>query len=71
MDEKVDPGLAKLPDHGLITVCPSNSGKTCAWRVFLAALERLKGIESVAHVIDYKAILKEAMYGVLDQEVLA
>ena len=30
------------------------------------ALERLEGVEGVAHVIDPKAISKEALYGVLD-----
>lgn len=47
-------------------VGPSGSGKTAAWRVLLKALERLEGVEGVAHVIDPKAISKEALYGVLD-----
>lgn len=47
-------------------VGPSGSGKSTAWRVLLKALERYEGIEGVAHVIDPKAISKEALYGVLD-----
>jgi len=35
-------------------VGPSGSGKSSAWRVLLKALERLEGIEGVAHVIDPK-----------------
>lgn len=53
-------------NHGLMMVGPSGSGKTAAWRVLLKALERLEGVEGVAHVIDPKAISKEALYGVLD-----
>ena len=52
--------------HGLMMVGPSGSGKTNAWRVLLAALERLDGVEGVAYVIDPKAIHKEALYGTLD-----
>lgn len=47
-------------------VGPSGSGKTTAWKTLLKALERLEGVEGVAHVIDPKAISKEALYGVLD-----
>jgi dynein heavy chain 1 len=47
-------------------VGPSGSGKSTAWRVLLKALERFEGVEGVAHVIDPKAISKEALYGVLD-----
>lgn len=35
-------------------VGPSGSGKSKAWRVLLKALERLEGIDGVAHVIDPK-----------------
>jgi len=48
--------------RGLMTVGPSGTGKTNAWRVLLAALERLDGTEGVAHVIDPKAIHKEARW---------
>lgn len=37
--------------HGLMMVGPSGSGKSTAWRVLLKALERLEGVEGVAHVI--------------------
>lgn len=47
-------------------VGPSGSGKSTAWRVLLKALERFEGVEGIAHVIDPKAISKEALYGVLD-----
>lgn len=47
-------------------VGPSATGKSSAWRVLLAALERLSGIEGVSYVIDPKAISKEALYGTLD-----
>ncbi|XP_050499617.1 dynein heavy chain, cytoplasmic isoform X4 [Diabrotica virgifera virgifera] len=53
-------------NHGLMMVGPSGSGKSSAWRVLLKALERFEGVEGVAHVIDPKAISKEALYGVLD-----
>eukprot|EP00112_Aurelia_sp_Birch-Aquarium-sp1_P013631 Seg2899.3 transcript_id=Seg2899.3/GoldUCD/mRNA.D3Y31 product="Dynein heavy chain cytoplasmic" protein_id=Seg2899.3/GoldUCD/D3Y31 len=52
--------------HGLMMVGPSGSGKSSAWRVLLKALERLEGVEGVSHVINPKAISKEALYGVLD-----
>jgi len=53
-------------NHGLMMVGPSGSGKSSAWKVLLKALERYEGIEGVAHVIDPKAISKEALYGTLD-----
>lgn len=53
-------------NHGLMMVGPSGSGKSTAWRVLLKALEHFEGVEGVAHVIDPKAISKEALYGVLD-----
>lgn len=40
--------------HGLMMVGPSGSGKSTAWHVLLKALERLEGVEGVAHVIDPK-----------------
>ena len=53
--------------HGLMMVGSSGSGKTNAWQVLLAALERLDGVEGVAYVIDPKAMHKDALYGTLDQ----
>ncbi|KAG8867814.1 hypothetical protein FRC20_004812 [Serendipita sp. 405] len=53
--------------HGLMMVGPSGSGKSQAWQILLAALERLDGTEGVAYVIDPKAIHKDALYGTLDQ----
>lgn len=53
-------------NHGLMMVGPSGSGKSTAWRTLLKALERIEGVEGVAHVIDPKAMSKEALYGVMD-----
>lgn len=44
----------------------SGTGKSTAWRVLLRALERLEGVEGVCHVIDPKALSKEALYGFMD-----
>ncbi|KAE8214295.1 hypothetical protein CF327_g2298 [Tilletia walkeri] len=52
--------------HGLMLVGPSGTGKTQAWQVLLAALERLEGVEGVPYVIDPKAVSKDALYGTLD-----
>ncbi|KAJ2451292.1 dynein heavy chain [Coemansia sp. RSA 2336] len=52
--------------HGLMLVGAAGSGKTKAWQVLLAALERVDGVEGVSHVIDPKAVSKEALYGTLD-----
>ena len=38
-------------------VGPSGSGKSSAWHVLLKSLERLEGVEGVAHVIDPKVSL--------------
>ena len=53
--------------HGLMMVGPSGTGKTNAWQVLLAALERLDGVEGVSYVIDPKAMDKDKLYGTLDQ----
>lgn len=52
--------------HSLMMVGPSGTGKTNAWRVLLAALERLDSTEGVAYVINPKAICNEALYGTPD-----
>ncbi|KAF9072690.1 dynein [Rhodocollybia butyracea] len=52
--------------HGLMMVGPSGTGKSNAWRVLLAALERFDGTEGVEYVIDPKAMHKDALYGTLD-----
>lgn len=52
--------------HGLMMVGPSGSGKSMAWRALLKALERVEGVEGVAHVIDPKSISKDSLYGYLD-----
>lgn len=43
-----------LIHHGLMMVGPCGAGKSAAWRVLLKALERIEGVEGVAHVIDPK-----------------
>lgn len=53
-------------NHGLMLVGASGSGKSMAWKVLLKALHQLEDIEGVAHVIDAKAMSKDALYGVLD-----
>ncbi|KAI0047641.1 dynein heavy chain protein 1 [Auriscalpium vulgare] len=52
--------------HGLMMVGSSGTGKTNAWQVLLAALERLDGVEGISYVIDPKAMHKDALYGTLD-----
>ena len=53
--------------HGLMLVGPSGTGKSVAWHVLLAALEKFEGVEGVSYVIDPKAVSKDALYGTLDQ----
>lgn len=52
--------------HGFMLVGPSGTGKTTAWQVLLAALERVDGMEGISYIIDPKAIDKEYLYGTLD-----
>ncbi|KRZ77608.1 Dynein heavy chain, cytoplasmic [Trichinella papuae] len=53
-------------NHGLMMVGSSGTGKTKAWQVLLAALGRVDGVDGAVHVIDPKAITKDALYGTLD-----
>lgn len=66
MDKVVQLYQIQNIQHGLMLVGPSATGKMRAWRVLLAALERLTGVESMAYVIDPKAISKDELYGTLD-----
>ncbi|KAL2754348.1 hypothetical protein ACRALDRAFT_1041995 [Sodiomyces alcalophilus JCM 7366] len=52
--------------HGVMMVGNSGTGKSAAWRVLLDALQKVEGVEGVAHVIDSKVMSKEALYGNLD-----
>ncbi|EGG20698.1 cytoplasmic dynein heavy chain [Cavenderia fasciculata] len=53
-------------NHGLMMVGPSGSGKSCAWNVYLEAIEALDHVKSEAHVLDPKAITKDQLFGSLD-----
>ncbi|TKA41939.1 Dynein heavy chain, cytoplasmic [Friedmanniomyces endolithicus] len=52
--------------HGVMMVGSPGTGKSTAWQVLLAALQKVDGIEGVCHVIEPKVISKEALYGNLD-----
>lgn len=52
--------------HGVMMVGSSGTGKSMAWQVLLAALQKVDGIEGVCHVIDPKVMPKESLYGSLD-----
>ncbi|RKP12812.1 hydrolytic ATP binding site of dynein motor region D1-domain-containing protein [Piptocephalis cylindrospora] len=60
--------------HGVMLVGPSGTGKSSAWTVLLAALDRVEGTagagggggEGVSYVVDPKAMSKEKLYGTLD-----
>ncbi|KAK3110084.1 dynein heavy chain, partial [Teratosphaeriaceae sp. CCFEE 6253] len=52
--------------HGVMMVGSSGTGKSTAWQVLLAALQKVDGIEGICHVIDPKVISKEILYGNLD-----
>ena len=56
--------------HGVMMVGPSGAGKTAAWRVLFEAMTRTDGVKGDAHVIDPKALSKEALYGSLDPTTL-
>ena len=52
--------------HGVMMVGSSGTGKSTAWQVLLAALQKVDGVEGVCHVIDPKVMSKESLYGSLD-----
>ena len=52
--------------QGVLLVGPAASGKTCAWRMLLAALERAEGTTHAVHVVEPKVWSKEHLYGTLD-----
>ncbi|KAI9501195.1 dynein heavy chain [Coemansia spiralis] len=66
MDKVVQLYQIQAIHHGLMMVGASGSGKTTAWQVLLAALERLEGVEGVSYVIDPKSVTKDDLYGTLD-----
>ncbi|KAJ2400555.1 dynein heavy chain, partial [Coemansia sp. RSA 2559] len=66
MDKVVQLSQIQAINHGLMMVGASGSGKSAAWQVLLAALERMDGIEGVSYVIDPKAVSKDDLYGTLD-----
>ncbi|KAJ2835225.1 dynein heavy chain, partial [Coemansia sp. 'formosensis'] len=66
MDKVVQLYQIQAIHHGLMMVGSSGSGKTSAWQVLLAALERVEGVEGVSYVIDPKSVSKDDLYGTLD-----
>ncbi|KAI6871698.1 Dynein heavy chain, partial [Hortaea werneckii] len=52
--------------HGVMMVGSSGTGKSTAWQVLLAAMQKVDGVEGVCHVIDPKVMSKESLYGSLD-----
>ncbi|KAI9911312.1 hypothetical protein PsorP6_009030 [Peronosclerospora sorghi] len=56
--------------HGVMLVGASGTGKSCAWRVLIDAMEHVDGIKGEAYIIDPKALSKEHLYGVLDSTTL-
>jgi len=56
--------------HGIMMVGPSGSGKSTCWQVLLEAMEIVDGVKGVSHVIDPKAMSKDALYGTLDPNTL-
>ncbi|KAJ1884501.1 dynein heavy chain, partial [Kickxella alabastrina] len=66
MDKVVQLYQIQAIHHGVMMVGASGSGKTSAWQVLLAALERLEGVEGVSYVMDPKSVSKDELYGTLD-----
>ncbi|KAJ3336987.1 hypothetical protein HDU93_001788 [Gonapodya sp. JEL0774] len=66
MEKAIQLYQIQIIHHGVMLVGPSGSGKTMAREVLLTALERVEGIEGVAHVINPKAMSKEHLYGSMD-----
>ena len=52
--------------HGVMMVGPTGCGKSQAWRVLLATMEKTDGTKGESYIIDPKAINKEELYGKLD-----
>ncbi len=51
-------------------VGPSGCGKTVAWRVLLEAMQRLDKKKGESYIVDPKAIIKDELYGKLDNTTL-
>ena len=51
-------------------VGPTGCGKTAAWRSLLSAMHTLDGVKGESYVIDPKAIIKEDLFGKLDDTTL-
>ncbi|KAK5108990.1 hypothetical protein LTR62_007624 [Meristemomyces frigidus] len=52
--------------HGVMMVGSSGTGKSTAWQVLLAAMQKVDDVEGICHVIDPKVMSKESLYGSLD-----
>jgi len=48
----------------------SGSGKSSVWKVLLEALHRFDGVKGESYIIEPKAILKEQLYGKLDNTTM-
>ncbi|KXS20765.1 hypothetical protein M427DRAFT_130976 [Gonapodya prolifera JEL478] len=66
MEKTIQLYQIQIIHHGVMLVGPSGSGKTTAREVLLSSLERVEGVEGVAHVINPKAMSKEHLYGSMD-----
>lgn len=56
--------------HGVMLVGSVGTGKSCAWRVLLEAMEKVDGVKGVSYVLDPKVVPKEQLYGKLDSTTL-
>ena len=56
--------------HGVILVGPPGSGKSKGWNVLREAMQVVEGEKISAHVVDPKAISKEALFGKLDNTTM-
>eukprot|EP01054_Gregarina_sp_Poly1_P003174 Gregarina_sp_Poly_1__3173@NODE_18_length_21885_cov_39_980383_g16_i0_p1_GENE_NODE_18_length_21885_cov_39_980383_g16_i0NODE_18_length_21885_cov_39_980383_g16_i0_p1_ORF_typecomplete_len4767_score865_14AAA_6/PF12774_7/1_5e149AAA_6/PF12774_7/8_3e02AAA_6/PF12774_7/9_7DHC_N2/PF08393_13/4_2e02DHC_N2/PF08393_13/9_6e02DHC_N2/PF08393_13/4_6e02DHC_N2/PF08393_13/2_6e02DHC_N2/PF08393_13/1_9e118AAA_8/PF12780_7/2_6e03AAA_8/PF12780_7/5_6e02AAA_8/PF12780_7/7_5AAA_8/PF12780_7/2_2e91DHC_N1/PF08385_12/1_1e85DHC_N1/P len=56
--------------HGVMLVGPTGVGKSSAWQILLAAMEKVDNTKGLSYIIDPKALSKEQLYGKLDATTL-
>lgn len=56
--------------HGVMMVGPSGCGKSVAWRVLLEAMFKVDKVKGESYIVDPKAIIKDELYGKLDNTTL-